>query len=104
MDGELKERVDVVGAWTCRSETEGLEWGWRRDEPTCQISRSKVILFKSYCPDTQSHPTDFSTWTTEMVVKNSSDAHVNTARLKLAWPGQTILGQQCVKPVAVRLG
>jgi len=29
--GELTEWVDVVGAWTCRSETEGLEWGWQRE-------------------------------------------------------------------------
>ena len=29
--GELTEWEDVVGAWTGRTETEGLEWGWRRE-------------------------------------------------------------------------
>jgi len=28
--GELTVWEDVVGAWTGKSETEGLEWGWRR--------------------------------------------------------------------------
>jgi len=29
--GEWTEWEDVVGAWTGRTETEGLEWGWRRE-------------------------------------------------------------------------
>ena len=29
--GELTEWEDVVGAWTGRTETEGLRWGWRRE-------------------------------------------------------------------------
>ena len=29
--GELTEWEEVVGAWTGRTETEGLKWGWRRE-------------------------------------------------------------------------
>jgi len=29
--GELREKEDVAGAWTGKSETEGLEWGWWRE-------------------------------------------------------------------------
>jgi len=30
-NGELTEWEDVIGAWTGKSETEELEWGWRRE-------------------------------------------------------------------------
>ena len=46
------------------------------DEPASQISRSVVIWFKRYCPNTKRHThthtsdrTDCSTWTTKVVVK-----------------------------------
>ena len=29
--GELTEWEEVVGAWTGRTETDGLKWGWRRE-------------------------------------------------------------------------
>jgi len=30
-NGKLREIEDVTGAWTGKSETGGLEWGWRRE-------------------------------------------------------------------------
>ena len=42
-------------------------------EAVCRISRSKVTLFKSYFPDTQTHThrIDCSAWTTKVVDKTS---------------------------------
>ena len=40
------------------------------NEPACQVSKSKVILFKSYCPYTHTHiPTDWSTRPNKIVGK-----------------------------------
>jgi len=40
--------------WPCELDLRTLPILWQ-DEPAWQISRSKVIWFKSYCPNTQSH-------------------------------------------------
>jgi len=40
-------------------------WPWQcQGEPAWWVSRSNVTKFKSYCPDTQTHQTKCSTWTT----------------------------------------
>jgi len=44
---------------------------WGQGEPPCQISKSNVIRFKSYCLNTQTHRTNGSTWTTEMASKRT---------------------------------
>jgi len=50
--------------WTLNHDADLRTWPiWDQDEPACQTSRSTVILFKSYCPNTQTDTqrTDSST-------------------------------------------
>jgi len=73
-------------------------WSWPQtwprkvqDEPTCQMSRSKVILDKSCCPDTQTytqtHGANCFTWTTKVVGNKLFAVYINRGcgTLGLVW-------------------
>jgi len=51
--------------------TLNIELDIGQGEPPCQMFRLAVILFKSYCPDRQSHPTECFAWTTKVKVKSA---------------------------------
>jgi len=69
----------ILWPWTLIYDLQFLTWPrYCQDEPSCQICRSNVILFKSYCPahrhvDTQTRRDDCSAGTTKVVSSETSD-------------------------------
>jgi len=75
MDGEsdeLTEWGDVAGAWAGKSETEGLEWGWRRDLGSW-FQRHGEAYLRERSVSAYAHGYKMSFYLITMVMRNEDD-------------------------------